>query len=93
MAGAGAAVNFAGLDHQSPTKLAGADVATFVAEGIQTQAGLSAPPNISCPATEPVRVGLRFTCSWLRTTGDRAVYVTETDSRGQFRFSVAGPTS
>jgi hypothetical protein len=88
MAAVGGAVNFAGLDHSSPSRLAGPDVATFVAQGIQTEDRLASPPPVVCPASEPVRTGLRFACRWQRQAGDRIVNVTETDSRGQFRFAV-----
>jgi hypothetical protein len=86
---AGGIVNFAGLDHAHPSSLAGRDVSTFVAQGIQAEDGLAAPPPITCPATEPVRVGLSFACTWQRVGGDRRVTVTETDSRGQYRFTVS----
>jgi Domain of unknown function (DUF4333) len=88
MVAAGGVVNFAGLDHAHPSNLAGNDVATFVAQGIQAQQGLAAPPTISCPPREPVRTGLSFTCTWQQVGGDRQVKVTETDARGQYRFSV-----
>jgi hypothetical protein len=89
MAGIGAAVNFGGLDHGAPSRLAGSDVSTFLAQGIQAQQGLSAPPSITCPASEPVRAGLSFTCQWAHAGVDQAVHVTETTA-GQFRFSLAG---
>jgi hypothetical protein len=85
---AGGVVNFAGLDHAHPSTLAGSDVSTFVAQGIQAEQGLAAPPTITCPASEPVRTGLSFTCTWQRAGGDRPVKVTETDSRGQYHFSI-----
>lgn len=85
----GGVANFAGLDHAGPNHLAGPDVETFLAQAIQSSNGLSEPPSISCPASEPVRAGFHFTCTWQRAGGDRPVSVTETDSRGQFRYSVA----
>jgi hypothetical protein len=88
MVAAGGVVNFAGLDHAHPSSLAGSDVSTFVAQGIQAEQGLAAPPTITCPTSEPVRTGLSFTCTWERAGGDRPVKVTETDSRGQYHFSV-----
>jgi Domain of unknown function (DUF4333) len=87
MAAAGGLANFGGLDHSSPSHLAGSDVATFLAQGIQAQEGLHTPPSIACPATEPVRAGVSFTCQWQRSVGDRTVRVTET-GRGQFHFNV-----
>jgi hypothetical protein len=86
---AGGVVNFAGLDHAHSATLAGRDVSTFVAQGIQAEQGLATPPTIACPASEPVRTGLSFTCRWVQATGDRRVTVTETDARGQFSFAVA----
>ncbi|MBO0692954.1 MAG: DUF4333 domain-containing protein [Acidimicrobiaceae bacterium] len=88
LAAGGGIANFAGLDHAGPNRLAGPDVETFLAQAIQTKDALASPPRISCPSSEPVRPGLRFTCSWNRAGGDRPVSVTETDARGQFRFSV-----
>jgi hypothetical protein len=87
MVGIGALVNFGGLDHGSPSRLAGSDVSTFLAQGIQAQQGLSAPPSITCPASEPVHAGLSFTCQWAHDGSDRVVHVTETTA-GQFRFSL-----
>lgn len=83
----GGLANFGGLDHAAPNRLAGPDVETFLAQAIQARDGLSSPPHISCPASEPVRAGLRFTCTWHRAGGDRRLGVTET-GRGQFRFTV-----
>jgi len=89
LAAAGGVANFAGLNHAGPHRLAGPDVETFLAQAIQSSNGLSQPPSISCPPSEPVRAGFRFTCTWQRAGGNRPVSVTETDSRGQFRYSVS----
>lgn len=86
----GGVANFSGLDHAAPNRLAGPDVETSLAQAIQAQDHLASPPSIRCPANEPVRVGLHFTCTWQRTGGKRAVSVTEIDARGQFRYKL-GP--
>lgn len=90
MVGIGAVANLGALDHRGPSRLAGSDVSTFLAQGIQAERGLSAPPSVSCPANEPVRVGLRFVCRWEQGALSRPIQVTETANR-QFRFSVGAP--
>jgi len=89
MLAGGAALNIGGLDHASPSRLAGSDVATFVAQGIQADRGLASPPAISCPSSEPDRAGFTFACVWHRGAQDVAIRVTETTRTGQFRFSVS----
>jgi Domain of unknown function (DUF4333) len=84
----GGLANFAGIDHAGPNRLAGPDVETFLGQAIEAQDHLASAPSIRCPASEPVRVGLTFTCTWQRAAGNRPVTVAETDARGQFRFSV-----
>lgn len=88
LAAGGGVANFAGLDHAAPHRLAGPDVETFLGQAIEAQNHLASAPSIRCPGSEPVRVGLSFTCTWQRADGNRPVTVTEIDARGQFRFSV-----
>jgi hypothetical protein len=84
----GGLANFSGLDHAAPHRLSGPDVATSLGQAIEAQDRLASTPSIHCPASEPVRVGLTFTCTWQRADGNRPVTVREIDARGQFRFSV-----
>lgn len=90
LVGLGAAFNIGGLDHQRPSRLDGAQVASTVAQGLQAQRRLPSPPSITCPPSEPVRAGLRFSCRWQEPRGTRTVQVTELGDRGQFRFTVSG---
>jgi hypothetical protein len=81
----GVAVGAGDLAHPAPRTLAGADVASEIALGIESAQGLHQPSLVSCPATEPVRLGQRFTC---RETGSPApIAVIEIDNRGHLRWS------
>lgn len=88
LAAGGGLANFAGLDHSAPSHLAGSDVQTFLAQAIQAKDGTTKLPEIRCPASEPVKAGHTFTCTWEKAGAATRVLVTETDARGQFRFRV-----
>jgi hypothetical protein len=94
LAAIAAVVNFTGLEHHDPTTLAGPDVATYIAQGIQAGAGDHTLPQVRCPADEPVRAGLRFTCTEQGSarSAPRVVVVTETNGSGTFVWHLA-PTS
>lgn len=82
----GLAVGAGDLEHPAATKLVGTDIAQQIALGIQSQQQSSRPPDVTCPATEPVRTGLRFECRVDGAAG-RVIYVTEVDDRGRIRWS------
>jgi hypothetical protein len=75
------------LQHPAATKLIGSDIASQIGLGIQVEQNSTTAPSVSCPAEEPVRQGLRFTCT-MGATPSRTVYVTELDGRGQIRWSL-----
>jgi hypothetical protein len=79
------------LEHPAATSLTGPDTASLIALGIQAQQDLSRPPDVTCPAREPVRTGLTFDCK-LAGTPPRTIHVTEIDSRGEVRWSLAPAT-
>ena len=80
-------INYAGLSHPSPHTLSGSDAATLISQGLQSDQGASSPPQISCPAREPIRAGVTFRCTWHRPGGTLTpVEVTETDGTGNLRF-------
>ncbi len=83
-----AVINAAGLQHHSPRTLAGPDVATYIAQGIQAGPGRHTLPEVRCPASEPVRTGVRFTCTEQasRAAPVRTVVVTETNGSGTFTW-------
>lgn len=87
----GGAVGAGDLSHPAPRSLAGSDVASEIALGIQTAERLSQPPSVSCPPTEEVGNGLRFTCTEAAggSRPARTIAVTEIDGRGHLRWSVA----
>jgi hypothetical protein len=88
----GGAVGAGDLVHSAPRSLSGPDLSSEIALGIQAAQGLEQPPPVSCPAHEPVRVGLAFKCIETTTDqGDRPVYVTEIDGRGHLRWSFTAP--
>ena len=87
----GVAAGAGDLEHRPPPSLLGTDVAQELSVGIQAQQG-GAEPTVTCPAREPVRRGLAFTC---RTGGPhgRVVQVTEVDGRGHLRWSLGPPAT
>jgi len=89
LAAIGLVINFVGLSHRSPHTLSGSDAATLISQGLQAQHGGSGRPQVSCPASEPVRSGVRFECSLHEPDGSsRSIAVTETDRSGDLRFTV-----
>lgn len=82
-------VNFVGLSHRSPHTLSRSDAATLISQGLQAQRGGSGRPQVSCPADEPVRPGVRFECTLHHPNGStQPIQVTETDGSGDLRFTV-----
>jgi hypothetical protein len=79
------------LEHPAATSLTGSDTASQIALGIQAQQDLSRAPDVTCPAREPVRSGLTFDCR-LAGSPPRTIHVTEIDSRGEVRWSLAPAT-
>jgi hypothetical protein len=82
-----AAFGVVGLTSHAPDSLAGPLVAQRIGEVLQTG---SAPPAVRCPAVEPVRAGLVFSCTLVHPgrPGERVV-VTET-GHGDFRITPPG---
>ena len=74
------------LQHPAAKELAGPVMANQIALAIQVQENSTRPPNVTCPAREPVHAGARFQCA-VKGPPDRAVYVTEVDGRGRIRWS------
>ena len=85
-------VSTAGLQHRSPRSLSGPNVATLISEDMQTRSGAHQPPDVRCPASEPVRRGTRFACRLRAPHGEQRVDVTETDDQGSLSWRVAAPT-
>jgi hypothetical protein len=81
--GIGAALGAGDLAHPADRTISGPDIALPIALDIQGREGTRSIPAVSCPAREPVRAGLRFTCR----AGARTVYVTEVDGRGRVTWS------
>ncbi|HEX4864188.1 MAG TPA: DUF4333 domain-containing protein [Acidimicrobiales bacterium] len=82
----------ADLTHPSPRTLTGRDVASQLALAIQADKGLTQPPRLKCPASEPVRAGLTFQCTATGVQrGPAEVVVTEIDGRGHLRWSLSSP--
>lgn len=80
------------LAHPADRTVDGPDIAQQISQGMQALNGSGDTPDVTCPAREPVREGLRFECS---VTGagyrDQTVYVVETDNRGEVRWSLTPP--
>jgi hypothetical protein len=83
------------LQHPAITSLNGPNLASQIALGMQLQQNAKQAPSVTCPAKEPVRQGLVFTCTVAGPTvvadHGRPVYVTEIDGRGQIRWSLGAP--
>lgn len=77
------------LTHPAPKTLSGRDVSSQLAMGIQALDSLPSPPAVTCPATEPVRAGLRFRCYY---QGGKPIDVVEIDSRGHLRWGIPRET-
>jgi hypothetical protein len=91
----GVALGAGDLNHSNPKRLNGTDVAQQIALGIQAREGSHSPPDVRCPASEPVRQGWRFVCTRVAsgtagTAGGatQSVEVTEVDNRGRVRWSL-----
>ncbi len=80
------AIDVIGLQPSTPTTLAGPDVATLIAQGMQARSGASQPPQIRCPSAEPVRAGVQFTCQLDAVGGARTILVQETTGQGTFTW-------
>ena len=76
------------LDHGAPKSLDGAEVATQVASWIQARQGYTDPPDVTCPAHEPIRVGLSFRCTARRGTSVSTVDAVEVSAQGQLKLSI-----
>jgi Domain of unknown function (DUF4333) len=90
--GIAAAVGAGDLDHSPPKTLAGSDVASEIAIGMQVQNGSTTPPAVHCPDHEPVRAGLTFRCTLGPGPKRGTVKVVEIDGRGHLRWQVTSAT-
>jgi hypothetical protein len=75
------------LQHPGARTLVGPAIADQIALSIQIEQAAARAPAISCPPEEPVRQGLKFTCT-LGGAAHKTLYVTEIDGRGQVRWSL-----
>ena len=76
------------LDHGTLNTLPGTEVSQDIAQAIQAQDGTHVPPQVHCPASEPVRAGLQFTCTVTQGQTSRTVRVVETNGRGELSLSL-----
>jgi hypothetical protein len=86
----GVAFGAGDLNHRSPSVLHGSDVAQQIALGIQAQEHLHQPPEVHCPAAQPVRNGRRFDCTRVGAGPAVPIHVLEIDDRGRLRWSLGG---
>ncbi len=89
--GIGLALGAGDLDHRTTSGLHGTDVAQQLALAIQAQNGSHTPPNVTCPATEPVRSGLQFSCTIQASGSSQVIHVEETDGRGHLSWQMGQP--
>ena len=85
----------ADLTHPGPHRLTGSDVSAQIALSIQSEQGISRPPSLSCPASEPVRTGFTFECtvSGLPSHQTQRVEVTEIDGSGHLHWALLSSPS
>ena len=82
-------INYAALSHPAPRAISGADAATLIAQGLQSEQNTSQPPSVTFPA-EPVRAGLTFRCELRHADGTSSVIVvTEVNGSGKLSFRLA----
>jgi hypothetical protein len=84
------AVGAGDLDHSAPRNLQGADIASQIALGIETQQGTASAPDVHCPKKEPVRSGWQFECSVTQAGRSVPVDVVELDQHGRLSWHL-GP--
>lgn len=77
------------LSHPAPRTLNGPDVAAQIATAMQASERSSGPPDVHCPASEPVRSGFTFDCTVARSHGNQQIHVTEQDGRGRLGWTLA----
>jgi Domain of unknown function (DUF4333) len=82
------AVGAGDLDHSAPRVLDGADIASQIGLGIQTQQGAATAPAVHCPQSEPVRSGWRFECYVQQAGKSLPVQVVELDQHGQLSWHI-----
>lgn len=89
----GLSVGAGDLAHPAPHTLAGPDVASEISLGVQAQQNAAVAPRVTCP-NEPVRQGLRFTCTLVPAGGgaSRTVEATEVDARGRVSWTLTAPS-
>ncbi len=82
------AIDVAGLQSHTPSSLPGRQVEAFISQGLQYAHPQASPPQVRCPADEPLRAGYAFDCV-LVTAGrtPATIRVTETSARGTFRYA------
>jgi Domain of unknown function (DUF4333) len=89
--GIGLALGAGDLDHRTTSGLHGADVAQQLALAIQAENESHTPPDVTCPATEPVRSGLQFSCTIQASGSSQVIHVEETDGRGHLSWQIGQP--
>jgi hypothetical protein len=80
-------IDLAGIQSRTPSSLAGRQVEAYLSQSLQYLHPQAAPPQVRCPANEPLRAGLSFDCSLLAAGRPPAtIVVTETSASGTFRY-------
>jgi hypothetical protein len=81
-------IDLAGIQSHTPTTLAGHQIESLVSQSLQAQHPQRNPPQVRCPASEPLRAGLAFDCSLVQ--GGRpagTIRVTELSGAGALHVS------
>jgi hypothetical protein len=81
-------IDLAGIQSHPPTTLTGHQVEAFVSQSLQATHPQRDPPQVRCPATEPLRSGITFDCSVIRAgRPSSTIRVSETSRQGNLHFS------
>jgi hypothetical protein len=86
-AGIALVIDLAGIQSHTPSSLPGSQIATFLSQSLQYSHPQAAPPQVRCPADEPLRDGFSFDCVLVRADRpDATIAVTETSAHGTFSY-------
>lgn len=85
----GVLMNYFLLKPRAPGVLDGQVVSQRISQAIQFNTRTPLKGSIDCPAQEPQRAGLQFTCTLVAGSRRTPVTVHETDGHGDFTFHVA----
>jgi hypothetical protein len=83
----GVGIDLAGIQSHAPSNLAGGQVEAFLSQSLQYTHPQASPPQVRCPADEPLRTGYTFDCTLVKDGRSAGlIRVTETSATGTFSY-------